>query len=154
MERADEGGPVRFPPPLIYVSGILLGVVAESFWPTEDPSSVIRILATILMVVLFLLLDGGATRLFRRNDTPMLPWQASRKLVTDGPYRFTRNPMYLGMACLYVGIIFAFGLMWGLLCLPIVLLAIDRLVVAREEPYLERAIGDEYRAYKSDVRRW
>lgn len=154
MEGVGEAGPVRFPPPAIYVSGVLLAIVAETLWPTNDPSSVIRILAALLMLIFSILLDGAATRLFRRNDTPMLPWQASRKLVTDGPYRFTRNPMYLGMACLYVGIMFAFGLMWGFLLLPVVVLAVDRLVIAREEPYLERTFGEDYTRYKTRVRRW
>ena len=154
MQGAGAAGPVRFPPPVIYICGVLLAVVAETLWPTNDPPSVVRILAALLMAILFILLDGAATRLFRRNDTPMLPWQASRKLVTDGPYRFTRNPMYLGMACLYIGIMFAFGLLWGLLWLPLVVLAVDRLVIAREEPYLEQTFGEEYRGYKARVRRW
>ena len=154
MEGVGEAGPVRFPPPGIYLAGVLLAIVAETLWPTNDPPSAVRILAALLMLVLFILLDGAATRLFRRNDTPMLPWQASRTLVTDGPYRFTRNPMYLGMVCLYIGIVIAFGLMWGLLWLPLVVLAVDRLVIAREEPYLERAFGDDYRRYKARVRRW
>ncbi len=78
----------------------------------------------------------------------------SSALVTSGPYRFTRNPMYLGMASLYAGIALAFGLLWSLALLLVVLVVIDRGVIAREERYLERRFGDEYRLYKQQVRRW
>ncbi len=84
----------------------------------------------------------------------MDPWRASSALVTSGPYRFTRNPMYLGMASLYAGIALAFGLLWSLALLLAVLVVIDRGVIAREERYLERRFGDEYRIYKQQVRRW
>jgi protein-S-isoprenylcysteine O-methyltransferase Ste14 len=75
-------------------------------------------------------------------------------LVTSGPYRFTRNPMYLGMAFLYVGFAFAFGVIWALAFLPAVIVVVDRFVIAREEPYLERNFGQAYRDYKARVRRW
>jgi len=75
-------------------------------------------------------------------------------LVTTGPYRYTRNPMYLGLAFLYAGIALAFGLLWALAALPVVLLVVDRVVIPPEERHLEAQFGDEYRAYKSRVRRW
>jgi protein-S-isoprenylcysteine O-methyltransferase Ste14 len=93
-------------------------------------------------------------RRFRRAGTTENPFKPSTALVFDGPYRFTRNPMYLGMAAVYVGLAFVLGLMWALLFLPLVLIAVDRLVIAREEPYLERKFGEEYVAYKRRVRRW
>jgi protein-S-isoprenylcysteine O-methyltransferase Ste14 len=64
----------------------------------------------------------------------------------------TRNPMYVGMAFLYVA--FAFGVMWALAFLPAVLLIVDRFVIAREEPYLEAKFGRAYRDYKARARRW
>jgi protein-S-isoprenylcysteine O-methyltransferase Ste14 len=74
--------------------------------------------------------------------------------VVDGPYRFSRNPIYLGMAALYVALTFLLGIMWALLFLPFVLVAIDRLIIAREEPYLERKFGQDYVEYTKRVRRW
>jgi protein-S-isoprenylcysteine O-methyltransferase Ste14 len=62
--------------------------------------------------------------------------------------------MYVGMAFLYLSLAFAFGLLWPLAILPFVLLAVNRLVIAREEPYLERTFGEDYRAYRGRVRRW
>ncbi|MGI9083774.1 MAG: methyltransferase family protein [Aeromicrobium sp.] len=105
-------------------------------------------------VALFALLGGGATRRFARAGTAVIPFRPSTALVTTGPFRFTRNPMYLGMAVLQAGLSLAFGLMWALAMVPVAVLAVDRLVIAREEPYLERRFGADYIAYKSRVRRW
>jgi protein-S-isoprenylcysteine O-methyltransferase Ste14 len=84
----------------------------------------------------------------------MVPMNPTTALVTSGPYRLTRNPMYLGMAFLYVALAFAFGVMWALVFLPAVLVVVDRFVIVREEPYLERKFGQAYREYRSRVRRW
>jgi protein-S-isoprenylcysteine O-methyltransferase Ste14 len=91
---------------------------------------------------------------FRRAGTSMIVTNPTTAMVTSGPYRFTRNPMYLGMAFLYIALALAFGVIWALIVLPAVIVAVDRLVIAREEPYLEAKFGDRYRAYKRRVRRW
>jgi protein-S-isoprenylcysteine O-methyltransferase Ste14 len=62
--------------------------------------------------------------------------------------------MYVGMAVLYAALALSLGVIWALAVLPLVIIAVDRLVIAREEPYLERKFGDQYREYKSRVRRW
>lgn len=75
-------------------------------------------------------------------------------MVISGPYRFIRNPQYLGIAFLYIALAFAFGVTWALAFLPVVLLIVDRFVIAREESYLEGRFGAAYREYKARVRRW
>jgi len=75
-------------------------------------------------------------------------------LVIWGPYRFTRNPMYVGMATLYVGGTLLLNDLWPLALLPVVITLVQRRVIAKEEAYLERTFGDVYRAYKARVRRW
>jgi protein-S-isoprenylcysteine O-methyltransferase Ste14 len=91
---------------------------------------------------------------FRRARTSMVPMKPSSALVTTGPYRFTRNPMYLGMAFLYVALAFALGLVWPLILLPVVIAAVDRLVIAIEEAYLVRRFGQPYCDYMTRARRW
>jgi protein-S-isoprenylcysteine O-methyltransferase Ste14 len=91
---------------------------------------------------------------FRKYQTGIAPWDPATALVTEGPYRRTRNPMYLGMAALYGGIALGFGLLWALALLPVVILLIDRVVIRREEAYLETKYGDAYRDYRNRVRRW
>jgi protein-S-isoprenylcysteine O-methyltransferase Ste14 len=103
---------------------------------------------------LWLVLDGGAMLRFRRAGTSMVPLNPSTALVVSGPYRFTRNPMYLGMAFLYVGLAFALGVIWALFLLPLVIAAVDQLVIAREEAYLVRKFGQPYCDYMARVRRW
>jgi len=151
--KADTSG-IRVPPPAYYVAAFLLGVVLELTFPTSWPSLGVRLAAALITGGAWLALDGAATVLFRRAGTSMVPMKPTTALVTSGPYRVTRNPMYVGMAFLYVAFAFAFGVIWALLFLPAVIVVIDRFVIAREEPYLERKFGQAYRDYKSRVRRW
>jgi protein-S-isoprenylcysteine O-methyltransferase Ste14 len=84
----------------------------------------------------------------------VLPNRPASALATGGPYHFTRNPMYVGMALLYIGLALVLNTAWPLVFLPLVLLIIDAAVIRREERYLISAFGEEYRAYCSRVRRW
>lgn len=103
---------------------------------------------------LWLALDGAAMLHFRRAGTSMVPLNPSTARVTTGPYRFTRNPMYVGMAALYIGLALALGVIWALLLLPLVIGAVDQLVIAREESYLVRKFGQPYCDYMARERRW
>lgn len=150
--RDSAGVPV--PPPLIYVAGFLLGVAIELAVPVGSLPAVVEIPAGAIGIVVWLLLDGAAMVRFRDAETSMVPVRPTTALVTSGPYRFTRNPMYVGMAFLYAGLAFLLGLVWPLALLPAVLLAVDRIVIAREERYLEAKFGADYRDYRARVRRW
>jgi protein-S-isoprenylcysteine O-methyltransferase Ste14 len=145
---------VRFPPPLIYLAGFAAGVGLELAVPIDDLPGVVTVLGTALCAALWVALDGVATVSFARAKTSMVPMKPTTALVTSGPYRLTRNPMYVGMAFLYAAFALGFGVIWALAVLPVVLLAVDRLVIAKEEPYLEARFGDQYRDYKRGVRRW
>jgi protein-S-isoprenylcysteine O-methyltransferase Ste14 len=151
--ESDTAG-IRVAPPLYYIAAFLVGVVFELIFPTNWPSTGVRIAAALIAGVVWFALDGAATVLFRQAGTSMIPMNPTTALVTSGPYRVTRNPMYVGMAFLYVALAFAFGVMWALAFLPAVIVILDRFVIAREEPYLERKFGHAYRDYKSRVRRW
>jgi protein-S-isoprenylcysteine O-methyltransferase Ste14 len=87
-------------------------------------------------------------------ERPFDPYTPSQALVTDGPYRLTRNPGYLGMALTYAGIAIACNAPWALVPLPAAIAVIDRGVIAREERYLTRKFGTPYEDYKRRVRRW
>jgi protein-S-isoprenylcysteine O-methyltransferase Ste14 len=149
-DRSD----VRIPPPLIYIAGFLVGVALEVAYPIEALPLALALIAALIGIVIWLALDGAAMLHFRRARTSMVPMKPSTALVTSGPYRITRNPMYVGMAVLYAALALAFGVIWALAVLPLVILAVDRLVIAREEPYLERKFSDQYRQYRGRVRRW
>ena len=105
------------------------------------------------------LLAGGAlmrsfVQAFQRANTPLDPYKPSRAIVTDGPYRLSRNPGYLGMALVYGGISILADAPVALVPLPLAIVAIDRGVIAREEQYLARTFGTPYLDYKRQVRRW
>lgn len=149
----DRSG-VKIPPPLIYLAGFGAGLALEGAFPVEAPAAAVRWIAGIAGVALWIWLDGDAMARFRRAGTSPLPMRPSSALVSTGAYRLTRNPMYLGMTCLYAGLAVATGVILALALLPVVLLVVDRYVIAREERYLERKFGQPYLDYKRSVRRW
>jgi protein-S-isoprenylcysteine O-methyltransferase Ste14 len=149
-----DGADVRFPPPLAFVAGFLLGLGLESLVPLAGAPSTLAIAAAVIGVGVWLALDGSAMARFIAAKTNIVPGRPAHALVTSGPYRFTRNPMYVGMAFLYVGLALALSVLWALALLPAVLLIVDRRVIAPEERYLEAKFGEQYAAYKRRVRRW
>jgi protein-S-isoprenylcysteine O-methyltransferase Ste14 len=93
-------------------------------------------------------------RTIENAGTPIRTDRPVPHLVTNGPFRYTRNPGYLGLAMLYAGIAVLRNALWAILLLPLVVYVIQREVIGREERYLERTFGEEYLAYKARVRRW
>ena len=151
-EKTTSG--VKFPPPLIYAAGILAGWLLERLWPRADFDDAWADPLAALLVGAALLLIATAMGLFRSAGTSPLPMLPTTTLVFRGPYRFTRNPMYLAMALLYAGVALLFDFVWALVLLPVVIVIVQTQVIAREERYLEAKFGDEYRAYRGRVRRW
>ena len=149
-----ERGPVAFPPPLVYIGGLLSGAALELLFSTPNLPLWLAVVVGLLGGTATVFLDAGAMRRFSRQGTPVEPWRAPTAIVTDGPYRVTRNPMYLGMALLYAALSLAFGWLWSLALLPAVILIIDRVVIRREEAYLTEKFGSEYLDYRQRVRRW
>jgi len=153
-EPKDSSG-VRFPPPLLFavpwLAGWLLGRAVPVRWL---PSlAAVRLIGWPL-VLAAVLLSGTAIGLFRALGNTPNPTKPVIALAVQGPYRWTRNPMYLGLAALYVGLAALFNTVWPLALFPLVIVLVQRLVIAKEERYLETKFGDSYRAYKARVRRW
>lgn len=95
-----------------------------------------------------------ALRFFRRNKTTAEPFGVSGALVTNGPFRVTRNPMYAGILLMLSGIACLFGTLGPWLVVPVLGVAFDVIFVRREEERMEMMFGDAYRRYKAQVRRW
>lgn len=147
---------VRFPPPLVYLAALLLGLAAEEFVSLRSFGFDWRLMAATgaLLFVAGTAVIFAATWLFRRLDTNVRPSEPTTLVATTGPYRWTRNPMYLGMALIYAGLAIGLDGPIAFALLPLVLIAIQTQVIAREERYLEAKFGDDYRRYKAEVRRW
>jgi protein-S-isoprenylcysteine O-methyltransferase Ste14 len=97
---------------------------------------------------------GWALMLFRRARTTTVPGQHSRHVVFTGPYRVTRNPMYLGLTLAYVGEAGLLNQLWPILVLPLTLLYLNLVVIPLEESRLVEVFGAEYEEYRRRVRRW
>ncbi|MFN2400397.1 MAG: isoprenylcysteine carboxylmethyltransferase family protein [Gemmatimonadaceae bacterium] len=148
---------VRFPPPLIFVAGFLAGWLVERALPLGFPAggrSPATSAAGWLLIGTGLAVGGWAFATFRRHHTAVFPNRPATSLVTEGPYRFSRNPMYVGLTLVYVGLSLLSGIFWPLIFLPLVLLLLWVAVIRREERYLTEAFGSEYPAYQAGVRRW
>jgi protein-S-isoprenylcysteine O-methyltransferase Ste14 len=153
MSATDTAGVIA-PPPLIFLAGLAGGFVLEALLPGADLPAVVEWGLGGLLVAAGLGLLLWFNTAFSRTGTPVEPWKPTTAIVTSGPYRFTRNPAYLGMALTYAGIALMSSALWVLVPLPVALAVIDRGVIAREERYLARKFGEEYLGYKRHVRRW
>lgn len=158
-EEQDHPG-VRLPPPLVLLGAILLGLGLDALWPA--PLSAIGMdLARGLLIGLgvLLLLGGFGIALacffqFKAAGTAVEPWRPSSALLGDGLYRLSRNPIYLGMLLVMLGVAFLANSLWHLALLVPVWAFLRFAVIAREERYLEDRFGEDYRRYRAAVRRW
>lgn len=147
-------------PPLLFLAALLLGFVVDHLLPLPRPiprlgsaHSISAILAGCL-VLGGLALAAAGIRNFSRAGTPVPTNEPTRALVTSGIHAWTRNPIYVGLFAVYVGIAIAVRSPWILIFAVPLAIAIRYGVVAREEAYLEQRFGDAYLAYKARVRRW
>jgi|SRR5215204_4561644 len=152
--RAPDSAGVRVPPPLVYLGGLAVGFALEALLPGSSLPAVVQWVVGGALLVAGLALLASFNTTFQRTGTAVEPWKPTTAIVTTGPYRLTRNPAYVGMALVYVAIAVLSQALWVLVPLPVVLLIIDRGVIAREERYLEHKFGQEYLDYKGRVRRW
>jgi protein-S-isoprenylcysteine O-methyltransferase Ste14 len=142
------------PPPLIYLGALGIGFGVNAMFGDASRSYRVARPVGAALIVAGVGLMGTFVRAFARARTPVDPYTPSEAIVTDGPYRLTRNPGYLGMALTYAGIAIVSNAPWALVPLPVAIAVVDRGVIAREERYLERKFGARYTDYKSSVRRW
>jgi len=147
---------VKFPPPLLYLGMILLGWFMDYALqlPEMPRSDRLQYMLGALLVLVGIAVNIPAVLKFKANDENVIPWTGSETIIVSGVYRFTRNPMYLGMSLISLGIAMLAGsyAMVGTALLASVI--IDRLVIVREEHYLEKRFGQSYADYKRQVRRW
>lgn len=153
--EAKDGAAVRMPPPLLFLTAVLVGVGLQLIRPLPLglPLSA-RLALAGLFALVGLLLMAGALRLFQQTGQDPKPWLATPEIITGGVYRFTRNPMYISFALLQLAIGFGVGNLWVILLVPIACLLVQITAIRPEESYLESKFGDSYRDYKKSVRRW
>ena len=149
----DTAGVIA-PPPLIYLGTLGIGFGLDAAIGTGSVPSTVALPVGTASIIAGAGLLASFRQAFQRARTPIDPYAPSQAIVTDGPFRMTRNPAYLGMALTYAGIAIVAKAPWALVPLPVAIAVIDRGVIAREERYLERKFGTPYANYKRRVRRW
>jgi protein-S-isoprenylcysteine O-methyltransferase Ste14 len=153
MSEPDNAGVVA-PPPAIYGAALALGLALQYLWPLRVHGAPGIRLVGLLLAGVGLALGVAAFREFQRQGTSIDPRQPTTTLIRTGLFRFSRNPVYVGVTALYLGIALAVNSLWLVLLLVPTLAVMSRGVIDREERYLERKFGEAYRDYRRSVRRW
>ncbi|HVP60457.1 MAG TPA: isoprenylcysteine carboxylmethyltransferase family protein [Myxococcaceae bacterium] len=156
VQSRQGGARVAVPPPLIFLAALIAGVALDRLvarWPVPGGAAA-RVAVTVLALGGGLGIGGAAARLFRRTGQDPKPWQPTPELVFEGPYRFTRNPMYVGMTLMTIGLGAAADTLWTLPFALAALGAVHLLAVLPEERYLTAKFGAPYLEYKARVRRY
>ncbi len=147
---------MRVPVPWVFVLIYLAGYAVERWHPFAISPEAARIgwIAGIVVFAAGLLIAGWGQVLFRKARTTTVPGKVSSQLVTSGPYRFTRNPMYVGLTLVYLGEAGLLKQIWPIIFLPLMLAYLNWTVIPLEEGKLREAFPGEYEEYRSRVRRW
>ena len=147
---------VNFPPPFYFVIGFLVGWLLHRMVPLRVPAAESDAMNTAgwILIIAGLALLTWAQVTFLRHGTAIIPNRPASTMVTSGPYAFTRNPMYVSLIVLYIGLSLLTGILWPIIILPVVLILLTVLVIRREERYLDSAFGADYAEFRKRVRRW
>ena len=145
---ADRPGVIA-PPPLVLAVPFVMGYLLRGFMPRFGSPLIGTIVAGVGLII-----GAFAFRRMLAARTHIDPYKPATALVTSGIYRFSRNPIYVATTLMYIGGALAFRALPALLLLPVALVALHFAVIRREERYLEGKFGDEYRNYRTRVRRW
>lgn len=141
-------------PPVVAMFFIIVTILLGRFVPlVSELSRTIRNIGFGFVVVGFLF--GLAAFLeFRKAKTTILPHGSVSNIISSGIFRFTRNPIYLGFLFMVIGFPLNYGSVWGIIAAPFFITTMNRLVIEKEEAYLEKKFKEEYTSFKSRVRRW
>ncbi len=158
-EKEKEGGAaVKFPPPFMPLLTIVVGHLLGRFVPIFDQFDLatpgrywVGGLIAVAAVAIFIAWPFAQ---FKRSKQDPAPWTPTPEIVVEGPYKFTRNPMYVGLILFCFGIGIVLSDIWTLILTPVCAWMIYLIAIRQEEVYLQEKFGDSYRAYKKRVRRW
>ncbi len=154
--ESTDGAAVRLPPPYVYLAAVIGSWVLNSFLLPLPIALTpqLRITGATIFILLGFTAVLCAGRLFKNTRQDPKPWKPTPEIISTGIYRFTRNPMYVGMALIQAGLGIAMSSLWVIALLPPVLATIHVTAILHEEAYLEQEFGEAYLDYKRSVRRW
>jgi len=152
----SKGPGVYIPPPLFYVLIFVIAVFVQKKIPIGDTvlhTVIIKTLGIILFIIALFFLFRSLRQFFLTKNT-VIVFKPATSLQTTGIYAITRNPMYVGLAIVYLGATIFIGNWWNIILFPILILIVQEYIIKREESYLAIEFGHEYENYKKKVRRW
>ncbi len=154
-EQEQQTPGIRLRPPLVYAVSLFIGLGIEQLLPLVSIAGTWRAGPAVALIALSGLLIAPTVMRFRKADTPFFDInKCATTLITDGPYRYSRNPGYLALTLLYLGLGVLISSAWVCVLVVPTLLIMNVAVVRKEERHLESQFGEEYLRYKTAVRRW
>ncbi len=141
-------------PPLVYLVSLVTGSVIQFATPRPFFPGVLAVPLGASLVAVAIVLFSYSVKTFRAAGTPVPARKPTTVIVRTGPYRFSRNPIYLAFSLLQLGIAIWVNSLWLIATLVAAVMLIHYVVIPREEQYLQRRFGAEYLDYKTSVRRW
>jgi protein-S-isoprenylcysteine O-methyltransferase Ste14 len=154
MKNNEDSPQVITMPPFVFLGGIIIGFIIDLIIPAPFFSEAYDLPAGLFTIALGIALMAWAVRTFNAAGTNVDVRQPSTTVVSDGPYGYSRNPIYVAMGLIVLGAAIWLNSLWILFSLVIILPTIEAGVIRREEGYLEKKFGQKYLDYKSKVRRW
>jgi protein-S-isoprenylcysteine O-methyltransferase Ste14 len=151
---AEETVAFRLWPPLAIGGPLIAGWLATSLWGDPVGLGEWRAPLGLTLVLSFFAWNGWSLWLFRRHQTGLLPGQATHTMIEEGPYRLSRNPLYVGLLALYLGLALLAPTLWGLVLFPAAVLLVRWGAIRPEERFLHERFGAPYDDYARRVRRW
>jgi protein-S-isoprenylcysteine O-methyltransferase Ste14 len=145
---------MRIPVPWVFIFGYLIGAGLSKLFPFSAQSPVLFKICGAALFLIGAALAGSGLYVFHKARTTTVPGKTSTQVVTWGPYRYIRNPMYTGLVLAYVGEAGLVVQFWPLIILPLVVAYINWVVIPVEESRLKEDFGSEYEQYRAKVRRW
>lgn len=142
------------PPPIIYAAWFLAGLGLDAIWPLPLLAPALQYAIGTPLIIAGLVLFVAAVREFSRAKTAVTHHHETTKIVTSGPFGISRNPIYLAMTIVYLGAAIAVDSLLIAVHVVPAIAAINTLIIPKEEAFLEKSFGEDYRRYKSAVRRW
>jgi protein-S-isoprenylcysteine O-methyltransferase Ste14 len=154
MKADADSAHVPVPPPLMALVATLMGVGLQFLRTVHFISGLARWLVGGVLLGIGIGTILRCAWMFRKAQTAIEPWKTTTFIVQSGPYRWSRNPIYVSFLVVGIGIAFLTDNLWIALMQVFLMVVIRKVVIQREERYLEGKFGDSYRAYKNQVRRW
>jgi len=144
----------RLWPPVAVGAPLLLGWLATLVWGDPVASGRWRLALGWTLVLFFVAWNGWSLTLFSRHGTGLLPGQATHHIIEQGPYRLSRNPLYVGLLALYLGLALLIPTFWALALFPVAVFLLLWGAIRPEERFLHERFGAPYDEYSDRVRRW